>query len=193
MNMCPKMIEDRGPWIATHSGAKFYIAEMNLCDIPLEDIAHALSMNCRYNGHIDRHYSVAEHSVAVCMILRDMGADLATQRAGLLHDLSEAFVPDIPRPFKVCITGFQEYEEQLLLEAGIEYDFWYPFDERILYVDRNIVRSEAKRLFPNPPEWVEDFKLIQHAEDYFEYMGIGVSSDTAKHEWLSEFDRVRSL
>lgn len=195
MNMCPKMTEreDRGPWIATHSGAKFYIEEMNLCDVPIEDIAHALSMNCRYNGHIDTHYSVAEHCVAVCRILGRMGANLATQRAGLLHDLSEAFVPDIPRPFKGCITGFQEYEDDLLMEASIEYDVWYPFDDRILLVDRNIVRSEATRLFPNPPEWVGDFELIAEAEDYFDTKGIGVPSATAKREWLMEYNRVRSL
>jgi hypothetical protein len=192
MNMCPKMIEeDRGPWIATLSGAKFYINAMNLCDIPIEDIAHALSMNCRYNGHVHTHYSVAEHSIAVARILERMGASDMVCFAGLLHDISEAFVPDIPRPFKAEIGGFEDYENRLLVEAGVEYDFYYPFDERIKYVDRHIVRSEANRLFPNPPEWVKDFDLIPEAEAFFDEQGIGICAAQAELEWLSWFDTLK--
>jgi hypothetical protein len=55
--------DPRGPSIITLSGAKFYIDECNVSEIPIEDIAHALSFNCRFNGHTSRFYSVAEHCV----------------------------------------------------------------------------------------------------------------------------------
>jgi hypothetical protein len=189
--MCPKAEIDRGPWIATHSGARFYIAEMNLCEIPMEDIAHALSMNCRYNGHVDVHYSVAEHCVAVAKIAWMRGLSDQDILAALLHDLSEAFVPDIPRPFKGVIAGFQEYEDELLIEAGIEYGFYYPFHDVIHEIDRSIVRSEATRLFPNPPDWVGDYEVMLEAEAYFDRAGIGVPAEVAKREFLAAYEELR--
>jgi len=189
MNMCslPEQNEDRGPWIATLSGIRFYIREMNLCDIPLDDMAHALSMNCRYNGHISRHYSVAEHSLIISEILELWGASRDVQLQGLLHDISEVFVPDIPRPFKGEITGFKEYEDALLHEASLEFDFMYPFDERVLWLDRNIVRNEAEALFPNPPEWTKDYEWVRPMPRY-----IGLDAIDAKNEWLQRYEDIRS-
>ncbi|TAM99321.1 MAG: phosphohydrolase, partial [Rhizobiaceae bacterium] len=52
-------------WIMTHSGKPFYPARPAPSDIDILDIAHALSMTCRYGGHARRFYSVAEHCVLV--------------------------------------------------------------------------------------------------------------------------------
>jgi hypothetical protein len=183
------MTDDRGPWIATLSGARFYIKEMNLCDIPIDDIAHALSMNCRYNGHISRHYSVAEHSVLLANLLSLKGASREVQFQGLMHDISEAFIPDIPRPFKAWIEGFTEYEDTLLKEASIHFDFAYPFDPRVKFLDRNIVRTEAEGLFPSPPDWVEDFEIIPEAQGWH----LGMNSRTAKQLWLDTYEELKSV
>jgi hypothetical protein len=180
---------DRGPWIATLSGTPFYIEEMNIEDIPLNDIAHALSMNCRYNGHISRHYSVAEHSVIIADILKLQGASREVCLQGLMHDVSEAFIPDIPRPFKGEITGFQEYEEQLLVKVALAYDFYYPFDDRVLYLDRNIVRNEAEQLFPNPPHWVQGYDYIDEAGGWY----MGLTAEQAKRDWLDAFEELKSV
>jgi len=48
-------------WIQTYTGKPFWILEPHADDIDIVDIAHALSMLCRYNGHTKRFYSVAEH------------------------------------------------------------------------------------------------------------------------------------
>ena len=178
------MSTDRGPWIATLSGARFYLDELNIEEIPLQDIAHALAMNCRYNGHIERHYSVAEHSVLVASVLAQQGHNHATVRAGLLHDVSEAFVPDIPRPFKKYITGFADFEEALLREASIAFDFPYPLPPAVEYIDRNIVANEAHSLFPNPPDWVDNYEYIQELEpEHF-----GLPADIARDMWLMIFN-----
>ena len=52
-----------GDWIATFTGRQAYPMDLRPSEITIEDIAHSLSMQCRYTGHCLRFYSVAEHSV----------------------------------------------------------------------------------------------------------------------------------
>jgi len=82
-------------WIQTISGRKFPLAEPDPNQIDIEDIAHALSMLCRFNGHCTQFYSVAEHSMHVS---HEISNDLAL--AGLLHDAAEAYLGDVPSPLK---------------------------------------------------------------------------------------------
>lgn len=83
------------PWIETYTGGKFHIAKPRPEEVRLTDIAHALSMQCRFTGHCDRFYSVAEHSIWVArMCPKPFGI------IGLLHDASEAYVVDLNRPTK---------------------------------------------------------------------------------------------
>lgn len=82
-------------WILTRSGRKFDLARPTADMVDPADIAHSLSMQCRFNGHTSRYYSVAQHSYLV--------ADLVPaedQLAGLLHDATEAYVGDLVRPLK---------------------------------------------------------------------------------------------
>lgn len=69
------------------------------------DVAHALSMKCRYNGHTREHYSVAQHCVAVAFYMWKSGCSVNAVRAGLVHDACEAFIPDMPTPIKECLGG----------------------------------------------------------------------------------------
>lgn len=140
----------RGMYVSTYSGHRFYVDECNIDEIPLFDIAHALSMNCRYNGHSERFYSVAEHSVLVSMLVPPEDA-----KWGLMHDVTEAFVPDVPRPFKHLITGFKEFENVLAEKMALYYDLPWPEPESVKYIDKHIVGSEARVIFPEPPDWVD--------------------------------------
>lgn len=55
----------RGDWIQTFTGRRFWPLDPRPEDVCIEDIAHALSLKCRFGGHCTRFYSVAEHSVHV--------------------------------------------------------------------------------------------------------------------------------
>ena len=92
-------------WIQTHTGRQFFPLEPEEGDINIVDIAHALAQQCRFSGHTSVFYSIAEHSVRAAGLLP---APLALW--GLLHDASEAYLVDIPRPLK-CMPEFAGYRE----------------------------------------------------------------------------------
>jgi hypothetical protein len=70
--------------------------ESMVASIRVEDIAHALSNDCRYNGHTSTFYSVAEHSVRLALVVQPEWKVWA-----LFHDASEAYLRDIPRQVKM--------------------------------------------------------------------------------------------
>ena len=53
----------KGGWIQTYTGRQFWPMDPRSHEVFIEDIAHSLSMMCRYAGHCERFYSVAEHSI----------------------------------------------------------------------------------------------------------------------------------
>ena len=83
-------------WIPTYSGEYFKFGErIDPAVIKIEDIAHSLSMQCRFNGHTEEFYSVAEHSLIMSYQVSDKAALYA-----LLHDAAEAYIGDIVTPLK---------------------------------------------------------------------------------------------
>ncbi len=84
-------------WKQTYTGKRFEFSDpISHETICIEDIAHSLSMQCRYNGHIKVFYSVAEHCVAMSYLMSTQEAALGA----LLHDAAEAYTGDIITPLK---------------------------------------------------------------------------------------------
>ena len=137
-------------------------------------------MNCRFNGHVDKFYSVAEHSVLVSHLVPREDA-----LWGLLHDASEAFVPDVPRPFKPIITGFDEFESRLFYAAALHWDLPLELPESVKHIDRNIVADEAATLFREVPDWIAYY---EHVCDWSLIRGL--SPEVAK---LAFLDRYKEL
>lgn len=77
-------------------------------DIVLEDIAHHLSLQCRFNGACSEFYSVAEH----CFIASSIATD-SLSAAALLHDAAEAYIGDMISPLKFLLPKFKEIEDGL--------------------------------------------------------------------------------
>jgi hypothetical protein len=97
------------PYITTVLGRRFY----PLRDEPgfdIKEIAHALSMKCRYTGHSARFYSVAEHCVLVAHIMRMFV--LGDPLEGLLHE-PEAYLPDVASPYKALLPDFCKLEKEV--------------------------------------------------------------------------------
>jgi len=137
----------RGPYICTYTGGKFYPLDVRKSDIKIEDVAHALSNMCRFGGHSALFYSVAQHSVLVSRELPD-----GMKLQGLLHDASEAYLVDIPRPIKK-LADFTEYRRiERNTQKAIYKKFKVPDrDSELLHrVDNLILATEAYYLMDDP-------------------------------------------
>lgn len=99
----------------------------NVDTINIEDIAHALSRQCRYNGHCDGFLSVARHSIWVSERLKEQGHDVTLQLTGLLHDSAEAYLGDLVRPIKHTEFGTTYLKVEAALEEVIALKFSLPF------------------------------------------------------------------
>lgn len=86
--------------IMTYTGRMIDPLDLNELDVDIRDIAHALSNTCRFGGHSRRFYSVAEHSILVTLWLMDQKQPASGCLWGLLHDAAEAYLGDVPSPYK---------------------------------------------------------------------------------------------
>lgn len=100
-------------WFCSSSGRRLFVANPDPDAICIEDIAHALSHICRFGGHVDNFYSVAQHSVLVSLNVSPKGI----AREALLHDAAEAYIGDVIHPLKQCLPDYKRIER--LWEAAI--------------------------------------------------------------------------
>lgn len=100
-------------YITTYSKIHLAPLEPKEKDILIEDIAHALSLMCRANGHFKEFYSVGQHCIYCCEEAIKRGYSYTVALACLLHDASEAYLADITRPVKRNLKNYLEIEEVL--------------------------------------------------------------------------------
>src|SRR4051812_9411412 len=129
----------------TFTGKRYYPLDPRPEDIDPVDIAHALSQLCRYGGHVDRFYSVAEH----CLLL-SYTVDPENALHALLHDATEAYVVDVPRPVKQYLSNYKDLEgavwEAIATRFGIKGG---RLPAQVTDHDNRILLNERRALFSN--------------------------------------------
>ena len=144
-------------WILTYTGKKFYPTDPRPAEICIEDIAHALANLCRYAGHSEDFYSVAEHS---CLIAEK--APPSYRKWALLHDATEAYVVDMPRPVKRFLKEYRAIEERLLWAVAGHFGLSLPIPDEIIELDNRILLDERNTFFKPPfPSWGEAIEKLQ--------------------------------
>lgn len=140
-------------WTQTKSGIKFYPFEPAPEMINIEDIAHGLSNMCRFHGQTKFFYSVAQHcNLGLKIINKIYPYDLALKLAWMLHDASEAYVLDMPKPIKNGLPDYRKLEEKI---TEIIFEKFYlnknvltePLYKDLKLIDEQMLANEYDTLF----------------------------------------------
>lgn len=136
----------KGDWMQTATGKAFWPADPRPDEVCIHDIGHALANICRYGGHCREFYSVAQHSVLVCRALPPKW-----QLWGLLHDASEAYVADVPRPLKLFLPNYRELEDGVMSAITTHFGLDPEMPAEVKRVDNAILATEAEQIMLTPP------------------------------------------
>jgi 5'-deoxynucleotidase YfbR-like HD superfamily hydrolase len=155
--------------IRTNSGIYMNVFEPTLEMININDIAHALSALPRFGGHLNKFYSVAQHSVMCAM----RANSLEDKKAALLHDASEAYMLDIPTPIKAKLPDYKIYEENLMVKIAEKFGFEFPLSKEVKRVDEEMLHLEWEH-------------LVINQEKFF----LCLTSVVAKQQFLKMYDEL---
>lgn len=149
-----------GDWLLTHTGRSFYPIDPRPEEVELIDLGHSLALQCRWNGHVRFHYSIAQHAVAVAEVVATVHPELAL--AALHHDSPEAYIGDMARPWKrmLCVGQARwpaSHSSVGRAEETIRHAIFDAFGIRepsaegwatISEIDNRMLRTEYEQLMP---------------------------------------------
>ncbi len=144
-------------WSQTYSSVAFDLLNPNPELVRLEDIAHHLSLICRFKGACRCFYSVAQHSVlAAELVPRPL------KRQTLMHDSHESYLGDWPRPLKVVMKQLgvlpvmEHLEGTVLLAIGTKFGLdLLNLPPEVKHADNVMLATEKRDLMGTPPmPWV---------------------------------------
>jgi hypothetical protein len=129
------------PYFRTFTGRHVHTLDPHPGEVNIFDIARSLSQQCRFLGHTQMFYSVAQHSVLV--------SDLVLPHAalwGLLHDAAEAYLGDLPKPIKETapFLGYREAEARVLHAICLRYDLPTEMPAVVKWGDRQMLATEFR-------------------------------------------------
>ena len=129
-------------WIETHRGRHFHLDKPAF---DIHDIAHALGNMCRFGGHCRQFYSVAEHSLLVASLVDHLS--LGDPFEALLHDGHEAYVMDLPAPWKAVLPEYKaKLEHPLEVRFRVHFGFQPTMSPGIKFADWVALMIEARWL-----------------------------------------------
>lgn len=143
------MAVETDKWKQTYTGKKFDLLNPDPEMICIEDIAHSLSMLCRFNGHVEHFYSVAEHSIMMASVVHPK-----YRLHALLHDATEAYIGDIISPVKQVIPELYDIETPIAQVIYQAFGLTWDLDSlaAIKEADRRLLITERNQLMGTPPE-----------------------------------------
>lgn len=134
-------------WVQTYTGKQFFPLNPDVNSICIEDIANSLGKICRFNGHTTRFYSVAEHCLHISFC-----ASKENALWGLLHDATEAYLIDMPRPLRPVLNGYKQIEERLCRCIATKFNLSWPIPEEIKKLDTQILHDESNQVMSVKPK-----------------------------------------
>ena len=152
--------------ITTYTGKNFDPLNVDESLLDVKDIAHALSLICRGNGHVQHFYSVAQHSLACAKEAKSRGYRKEIILGCLLHDASEAYLSDVTRPIKKEFIYYLEVEDVLqnvIWKHFIQRDLTKEEKKLVFEIDDEMLSLELKELLND--EINQDYLKLQRKVD----------------------------
>ena len=128
--------------ITTYTGAHFAPTEPAPEGVRIQDVAHALSLLCRGNGHVKQFFSVGQHCLHCAREAKARGWGSRVALACLLHDASEASLPE----YRVLENRLLAVIYQKLLGSPLtarEAALVKQVDDDMLYYDLKVLLNDA--------------------------------------------------
>lgn len=156
--------------------------------ITMDDIAHRLSNQCRWAGASNRHYSVAEHSVNVSNLVTPMFALQA-----LLHDMTEAYLVDLPTPIKRLFPDYYTIEDNLWNVMADKFKVPRGLDMTVKEADKRIAKSEKAYLIgPGDTLYNGNFPplTIEQVEDKTTLWRKDITPEIAEYMFVARYNKL---
>lgn len=168
---------------------KFYI------DNPTFDIgemAYAMAKQCRFTGHMDQTWSVAEHSVLVMQLCERL--KLADPLEGLLHDGAEAFLSDLAAPWKALLPDYKVLEARIDVPLRKHFSLPENITTGCKHADWLALFLEAHWLLPAgaTDDWIAPEGIIEQAKSlHYDFPLVGDRPwRSARDLFLYHFERL---
>jgi 5'-deoxynucleotidase YfbR-like HD superfamily hydrolase len=168
-------------FITTYTKRRFSPHNPVAEDIDIRDIAHALSLICRANGHFTRFFSVARHCINCCLEGRARGETGKVLPALLLHDACEAYISDVTRPVKLGLPDYVKAEKRMQSAIWKKFEITPTdsimkivgeIDDMMLKLEFEEFAGETVRIKTCPPAIRPDFGVKAFGEDEREFLAL---------------------
>ena len=173
-------------YITTYGGTHFEPVNPRAEDIHITDIAHALSLLCRGNGHVKHFFSVGQHCINCAVEAVARGYSGRVCLACLLHDAGEAYMSDVTRPFKKYLPEYKVYEEKLLSVVYEKY-LGSPLSQEenqlVRLVDDDMLYFDLLHLLDEMPDGEEPKIMSEFSLDF-------VPFEEVEQEYLRLFEEM---
>lgn len=137
-----------GDWMQTFTGRQFWPLDPRAEDVDIQDIAVALSRQCRFAGHCEHYYSVAQHSWYVSFFVPPEHALCA-----LLHDATEAYCVDVPRPLKKSLPDYCAIEDRIWRAIAQRFNLPAEMPECVKEADDRVLMAEKAQILKDGKPW----------------------------------------
>jgi uncharacterized protein len=146
------------PHIQTWSGRRVNPLAAAPADLDIGDIATSLANQCRFGGHCQEFYSVAQHSCLAADLVLEREPNPTSGLWALLHDASEAYLGDLPHPLKhgsELGRLYREAEDELQKTVCERFGLPPEPPASMREIDRALLAAERRVLMVDAWEWPE--------------------------------------
>jgi uncharacterized protein len=155
------------PVIALCNGGYFNLLKPDEASFSIRDIASPLSKICRFTGHTNDFYSVAQHSVLVSEVVERLDDSFSME--GLMHDAAEAFIGDVSSPLKALLPEYRKIEAEIERVIFERYCFFHHQDgamrQVVDHADLVLLKMEMRDLIEAKPlPWAPLDQLVIPAQ-----------------------------